>query len=415
MGERRNTFPDTHLDGLVLVVGSANFDTGKEYKAITAHLESSSFAVDFRPYAAADDLLRGLEELEPCIVHFMGHFEANTGELVLPARNDPRTSVIINAQTVASWFERRKDIDKAVQCVVLNGCSTLGLAEAIEPHVEYVIGMREEIDEDHAIQFADIFYRELTSGDSQKLGYAFDRAQESIKGLSQTSTGEPNPVLLANLARMQQRVAREAAATAAVEPRQEAAPMDWYFLAIALPVIALTIVAGSYLSSRHPRADAAPAPAPAGATKPNLPAAPQPEPAPAPYGSWLMPAELAAKLLVVFGGVGLRESALNSRPNTPVRKKRYSREIPPMVCELTRIVGENDLQRWPRRGPLCAQIVAYIETIEFEGVGGCEYRAPDLNLIEVSEVKPAFEHTTIFATRTDCAGLTLTQATEKTP
>ena len=60
-----------------------------------------------------------------------------------------------------------------VNCVLLNACYSEEQADAIVTHINYVIGMRQEIRDDAAIAFSKGFYRALGYGFSIEQAYEF--------------------------------------------------------------------------------------------------------------------------------------------------------------------------------------------------------------------------------------------------
>jgi hypothetical protein len=103
------------------------------------------------------DLRRALLDVEPQIVHFTGHGKED-GLLV---EDELGMAVSISPPTLSGLFEL---FANQVECVLLNACYSEPQANAISRHIDYVIGMREEIDDKAAIQFAVGFYDALGAG-----------------------------------------------------------------------------------------------------------------------------------------------------------------------------------------------------------------------------------------------------------
>lgn len=101
---------------------------------------------------------------EPQIVHFCGHdssaaglvFEGNTGG-----------EQWVQADALSGLFR----LIRSVSCVLLNACYSEEQASAIATQVDYVIGIRETIDDDVAITFAKGFYAALSYGRSIEQSY----------------------------------------------------------------------------------------------------------------------------------------------------------------------------------------------------------------------------------------------------
>lgn len=98
------------------------------------------------------DLRRVIEEEKPQIVHFCGH-GLEDGSLLL--EDDGGLDLPVSPQGLAALFELHKDY---VDCVLLNTCCSVKSALAISEHVNYAIGMNQQIQDNSAIQFAQGFY-----------------------------------------------------------------------------------------------------------------------------------------------------------------------------------------------------------------------------------------------------------------
>lgn len=104
------------------------------------------------------DLITYLKLHQPTIVHFSGH-GTTAGEIVL---QDPDGSTVpVAPDILAKIFSVLKG---KIRCVVLNACFTDRQAFAIKPFVNCVVGMRREVIDNAAIQFAGSFYDALASG-----------------------------------------------------------------------------------------------------------------------------------------------------------------------------------------------------------------------------------------------------------
>ena len=58
-----------------------------------------------------------------------------------------------------------------MECVVLNACYSEIQADAIAKHIDYVVGMKREIGDTAAIEFAVAFYDALGAGKSFEFAY----------------------------------------------------------------------------------------------------------------------------------------------------------------------------------------------------------------------------------------------------
>jgi esterase/lipase superfamily enzyme len=119
-----------------------------------------------------EDVARYLVEHQPTIVHIVGHGSA-TGEILLKDGLD-RTQPI----TPSAFARLFGTVERKVDCVVLNSCFSLEMADELVAHVRCTIGVDEEID-DRSATFIGEFYRELGTG---KAYYqAFDRGRTHIE------------------------------------------------------------------------------------------------------------------------------------------------------------------------------------------------------------------------------------------
>ena len=136
-----------------------------------------------------DDLLQGLNEHRPHIVHFSGH-GSQDGEIMLSGENGRDQPV--SARALERLFSL-PSLTGQTQIVVLNACYTAIQAEAIAKHIDYVVGMPAAVGDRAAAVFAASFYRALGFG--RDVPEAFEQACIAIdlEGLAQH---QPDPVLL---------------------------------------------------------------------------------------------------------------------------------------------------------------------------------------------------------------------------
>lgn len=133
-----------------------------------------------------DDLIQGLLEHQPQIVHFSGH-GSDRGEIVLMDKT--RQAQPVSAEALKSLFTALKD---NIRVVVLNACYSKVQAQAIAEVIDCVIGMSTTIGDEAAIIFADSFYRAIGFGRS--IQAAFDQGKTAI--LLEGKTGASTPQLL---------------------------------------------------------------------------------------------------------------------------------------------------------------------------------------------------------------------------
>jgi len=111
------------------------------------------------------DVRRAMLDFKPNIVHFCGH---GTGDEGIAFEDETGHAKLVNAETLAGFFEL---FASQVECVVLNACYAEVQAEAIAQHINYVVGMRREIGDTTAIEFAVAFYDALGAGESIEFAY----------------------------------------------------------------------------------------------------------------------------------------------------------------------------------------------------------------------------------------------------
>jgi len=105
------------------------------------------------------DLLRALRDLKPTIVHFAGHAGVDG---VYLTREDGLLASVTRDTLVATFGAA----GQSVQTVVLNGCSTETLAEAMCEFLPVCVGTSAPIGDDAARMFSIGFYGALAAGES---------------------------------------------------------------------------------------------------------------------------------------------------------------------------------------------------------------------------------------------------------
>ncbi len=112
------------------------------------------------------DLRRALLDYEPQIVHFSGHGDKDD----LLVEDERGMAVRISSKALSGLF---KLFSNQVECVILSACHSAPQAKAINKHINYVIGMRKEIKDKAAIEFAVGFYDALGAGRSIEEAFEF--------------------------------------------------------------------------------------------------------------------------------------------------------------------------------------------------------------------------------------------------
>ncbi len=156
----------------ILILASSPIDLArlrldKEAREIDEGLRRSQkrekFTLQQKWAVRSDDLRRALLDFHPQIVHFSGH---GSGEKGLMLENNLGEAQLVPTNALANLFKLFSD--RGVECVVLNACYAEIQAEAISQHINYVVGMSDEISDDAAVKFAVGFYDALGAGWSYK-------------------------------------------------------------------------------------------------------------------------------------------------------------------------------------------------------------------------------------------------------
>lgn len=154
-------------------LGTDHLRLDAEFREIEHELAKrtvAEFHIEKRGAVRARDMSDALLNVRPRIVHFSGHGE--DGHLYLERdRGNPH---VVPPRAVAGLFAEAADY---VECVVVNACSTLVLAEAIREHIEYAIAIKDDLPDHAAIAFSIGFYQALAAGESIEKAYRLGRRQ----------------------------------------------------------------------------------------------------------------------------------------------------------------------------------------------------------------------------------------------
>ena len=110
------------------------------------------FDIRTRTAVRPQDIRRAIAEEKPHIVHFCGH-GLQDGSLLL--EDDGGSNKPVSPKGLAMLFKQHSDY---VCCVLFNACHSVKTADAISEHINYAIGMNQEIGDEAAIAFAQGFY-----------------------------------------------------------------------------------------------------------------------------------------------------------------------------------------------------------------------------------------------------------------
>lgn len=152
---------------VILTVFSNPFGTDtlrldEESRTITHAVEAGRFSdrLDIVPVPAAryDEIGPRVQRHRPVVVH-VGVHGNETGELVFADAGGHPFEV--STPALADLFANHA---ATIRCVVLNGCFTKRLAEAIAAHGPCVVGTSRAIPDALAIEFAGAFYTAVANG-----------------------------------------------------------------------------------------------------------------------------------------------------------------------------------------------------------------------------------------------------------
>lgn len=121
------------------------------------------------------DLQRAMLEEKPQIIHFSGHSDAKAG---LFLEDETGNAQVVSKEALASLFSLFSQ-ECRLECVILNGCYSQIQAEAIAQHVPHVIGIKQSVNEQSAIDFSVGFYDALGNGKS--VIFAFNNGKVAMQ------------------------------------------------------------------------------------------------------------------------------------------------------------------------------------------------------------------------------------------
>ncbi|UCH94506.1 MAG: toll/interleukin-1 receptor domain-containing protein [Candidatus Aminicenantes bacterium] len=133
------------------------------------------------------DIRRAIMDYEPQIVHFCGFGEEDG----LKVEDETGNAIFVYSDALSGLFEL---FAGQIQCVLLNADYSAAQAEAINKHIDYVIGMNQQVPRKTAIEFAVGFYDALGAGKPVEEAFKFGCNAAQFYNISKSL----NPVLYKN-------------------------------------------------------------------------------------------------------------------------------------------------------------------------------------------------------------------------
>jgi DNA-binding PadR family transcriptional regulator len=156
---------------------------GEELREIQEKLQIAKlrekFSLDQRMSVRPADISQAMLDLKPKIVHFSGH-GTSTGKLCF--ENEIGEIHPIEPEALAALFKQFAD---QVSCVLLNACYSEAQAKTISAHIDYVIGMNQEIGDKAAISFSVGFYQALGAGETIEKAFELGVVQVGLQDISE--------------------------------------------------------------------------------------------------------------------------------------------------------------------------------------------------------------------------------------
>ncbi len=121
-------------------------DLDKEARTIELELAPNKFEFEQKWAVRLNILQKTLLTTKPNLVHISGHGSGKSGLVFVDESRNPETA---SGEALADLFA----LIPSVKCVLLNSCYTEVQAKAIARHINYVIGMKDEVLESSGDRF----------------------------------------------------------------------------------------------------------------------------------------------------------------------------------------------------------------------------------------------------------------------
>jgi esterase/lipase superfamily enzyme len=139
--------------------------------SLRENLSGREYVVKIQEATRVEDLSKYLLQYRPIIVHFAGH-GIYTGEIILA--NSQNQIQPVTPEALVNLFTQ---VGKQIECIVLNNCFSLEMADALAKHIPCTIGMSGQIDDRSAVAFSRAFYRGLAFGQGYYQAFELGRTE----------------------------------------------------------------------------------------------------------------------------------------------------------------------------------------------------------------------------------------------
>lgn len=126
--------------------------------------------------ARPKDLLRGLQEVQPHIMHFSGHGNYDKEIVLLDDQGKSRPIMPQDLAGLVGLFKTN------LKVALMSSCYGRRQAEALHQVLDFTIGMNQPISDEGAVSFSAAFYQVLASGGSIRQAFESARLLTSMEG-----------------------------------------------------------------------------------------------------------------------------------------------------------------------------------------------------------------------------------------